>query len=80
MSTSSPSVFRDAPRLLTVEQVAERLGISTSTVYRLTWRRRLPFYRLPGGLRFSEADVRAFLRSRRVEPVDLSTYGSTQDS
>lgn len=60
----------NTPRaLLTVADVAAWLGVSRTSVYRLVERRVLPFHRLPGSLRFAEADVRAFLATTRVEPI-----------
>lgn len=69
------------PHLLTVEEVATRLRVSKTTVYRMIERRVIPFYRYPGAVRILEADVRAYLRARRVEPVDMhqQPYASTQN-
>lgn len=55
-------------RLLTARQVAEWLGVSTETVLR-KWRAgELPGFRLGSNvLRFSEADIAAWLADRRVE-------------
>lgn len=69
-STASPST-RD-PRvvsphdLLTVSEAARRLRVSRRTVERMVARGELPFYELPirGGLRFSAAEIEAFLESR----------------
>jgi len=61
--------------LLSVDDVAERLLVSRAAVYRLAARRRLPFYRLPSGLRFKVADVDAFLESRRSEAQPPKRYG-----
>ena len=54
------------PRLLTVDEVAALLRVSKTSVYRLVEHRVLPFYRLPGSLRFAEEDVQAYLAARRV--------------
>lgn len=64
--------------LMNVDDVAARLLMSRAAVYRLTVRRHLPAYRLPGGIRFKEADVDAFLESRRTEAKEKSKrkYGS----
>ena len=68
----SPStrVSATPPRLLTVNEVAGLLRVSKTSVYRLVERRLIPFYRLPGSLRFTEEDVQAFLRRKRVEPME----------
>lgn len=63
--------------MLTVKQAAERLGVSATLVYELVADGALPCYRLGGRgrrgvIRFSEADLLAFLERRRVEhrPAD----------
>lgn len=53
--------------LLNVDDMAARLLLSRAAIYRLVSRKALPVYRLPGGIRFKEADVDAFLESRRSE-------------
>lgn len=53
-------------RLLTARAVAERLDVSTETVLRLWRRGELPGYRISSNaLRFSEADLDAWLEARR---------------
>jgi excisionase family DNA binding protein len=47
-----------AHRLLTVREVAERLSVSTKTVYRLK-DERVAFIKVRGSLRFREQDVAA---------------------
>lgn len=76
-----PIAPTESPRLLTVEEVALRLRVSKTTVYRLIERRRIPFFKYPGAVRIAEADVRAYLRAHRVEPVGISQpYVCTKDS
>ncbi|MGH3344293.1 MAG: helix-turn-helix domain-containing protein [Carbonactinosporaceae bacterium] len=59
--------------LLTVEQAAERLNMSTRYVRRLVAERRIVFYRLGRSLRFKEADLAAFIESTRVEPMSATS-------
>ncbi|MDP3768961.1 MAG: helix-turn-helix domain-containing protein [Dehalococcoidia bacterium] len=66
----SPRIGPRTAALLTVEEVGERLRLSRTSVYRLVERRQLPFFRLPGSLRFSTDDMDAFLAARRVETID----------
>ena len=47
--------------LLTKKEVAERLGVSESTVYRLFKTRQLGGYQIASVMRFEESDVEAFL-------------------
>lgn len=56
--------------MLTVSEVAKRLGVSTALVYQLVAQGRLPCYRIGlrrGAIRFAESDVEAYLVSCRVE-------------
>jgi excisionase family DNA binding protein len=64
--------------LLSVDDVAERLLVSRAAVYRLVAHRRLPFYRLPGGIRFKVVEVDAYLESRRIES-SAHKHGNPQD-
>ncbi|NLS90988.1 MAG: helix-turn-helix domain-containing protein [Planctomycetaceae bacterium] len=64
-SNSNPRVEQSRD-LLTVTEAARRLRVSRRTVERMVARGVLPFYELPirGGLRFSAAEIEAFLESR----------------
>jgi excisionase family DNA binding protein len=52
---------RVAPRLLKVREVAERLGVSTATVYALCKRGALRHVRVANAIRVPEAALLAFL-------------------
>lgn len=57
-----------ASPLLTVRQVADRLGLSQSSVYQLIESRQLAHHRLgtnKGAIRVSEADLLAYLNACR---------------
>jgi excisionase family DNA binding protein len=59
--------------MLTVSEVAKRLGVSTALVYQLVAQGRLPCYRIGlgrGAIRCTESDVAAFLSTCRVEPEE----------
>lgn len=56
------------PQLLTPEDVAERLNVSTRTLYRITNRRQLAYVKLNGVLRFDPAAVDRFIQKRTVNP------------
>ena len=45
------------PRLMTIKEVAERLSVSTKTVYRLKNEGTLAHLKVRGSLRFRESDV-----------------------
>ena len=47
--------------LLTVQEVAEMLKISVSTLYRWVNKREIPFVKLGGKLRFNEGEIKTFV-------------------
>lgn len=56
--------------LLTVRDVAKRLNVSTSSVYALIQKGRLPHHRIGAGrgaIRVSEEDLAAYLESCRTQ-------------
>lgn len=56
---------------LTVEEVAKRFGINTSTVYRLTQRGRLPGFKIGGQWRFSKEMLKNWIADRvNREPLE----------
>lgn len=61
------------PALLTVEQVAELLGVKRSFVYSLIRKRLINYYRLGGAsnsaVRISRTDVDDYLESTRVSRI-----------
>jgi len=52
--------------LLSVRQVAELLGVSTATVYRLCERGDLQHFRLSNAIRISTNDLATFFESQRA--------------
>ena len=56
-------------RLLTVEQVAERLGTSVRFPRRLIEERRITFIHVGRNVRIPEAALDAFIASGLVEPI-----------
>lgn len=53
------------PKLLTLEQVSDLLGVSKKTVQRLIKRGELPRYKIGARVGVSEQDYRAFVAMRR---------------
>ena len=53
-------------RLITVRAVAENLGVSAASVYKLCQRGELRGLRIGGALRFEPAALEAYLRNPRV--------------
>jgi excisionase family DNA binding protein len=61
----------DAARLLTVPEVAERLGLSTATIYKFCDRGDLAHVRLSTNtVRVTAADLMAFVSARRPRSGD----------
>jgi excisionase family DNA binding protein len=58
-------------RLLTVAQVAERLGTTERFPRRLIAERRITFVRVGRHVRIPESAVQAFITAGLVEPVEI---------
>lgn len=61
------------PDLLTIEEAAERIRMSSRYVRRLIAERRIVFYRLGRSVRIDPADLAAHIHSGRVEPITRET-------
>lgn len=61
---------RSSGRLLTIEEAAERLGVTPRMIRRLTTSRRLPFVKVGRLVRFREADLVEFVEAWTVPAVD----------
>jgi excisionase family DNA binding protein len=57
-------ILEDAPELMTVVEVARWLRVHQRTVYRLVRQEDLPHVRVGRGLRFTRAEVEAWMRRR----------------
>jgi excisionase family DNA binding protein len=53
-------------RLLTIDQLADRLGITVRHVRRLVAEKQLPYYKVGRLVRFDPAEITAWLGTRRV--------------
>lgn len=53
------------PQLLSIDQLAERLGITVRHVRRLVAERRVPYYKVGKLVRFDPADITVWLESGR---------------
>lgn len=60
-----------ADRLLTVEQVAERLGTTVRFPRRLIEERRITFVKVGRHVRIPESAVSGFVAAHTVEPVTV---------
>lgn len=55
-------------RLLTVQEAAQYLAVSTSTLYGWVWQHRIPFIKLGRALRFDPNDLNAFVEANKQLP------------
>jgi excisionase family DNA binding protein len=58
-----------AQRLLDVNEVADRMGVTVRFVRRLVAQRRLPYRKLGKFVRFEPTEVEDWLEARRVDPI-----------
>ena len=61
-------VGKPEAELVSVEQAAQILSVSVSTLYGWVWQRRIPFVKLGRALRFDVSDLQEFIRRNRVQP------------
>jgi len=54
------------PKLLTIDELAERLGVTPRHIRRLVAERRVPFLRVGRFIRFDPAKIATWLDSSRV--------------
>jgi excisionase family DNA binding protein len=55
-------------RLMTIQEAAEFLAVSVSTLYGWVWQRKIPFVKVGRALRFERADLDRFVQTNRFEP------------
>ena len=67
--TNGFNAHKRSKAFFTPDELAEFLSVSKATVYRLVGRRKLPFHRIGGMLRFKEQDIEKYLEDERIEPV-----------
>ena len=56
-------------RLISVQEAATLLGVSSSKLYKLTSRRQIPFLRIGARCLFRESALERWIQARVVEPV-----------
>lgn len=57
-------------KLLSIDEVADILGISSVTVRRLKDGRKIPFYKIGGSIKFQMTDIQEYILSHRVDPIN----------
>jgi len=56
--------------LLSISEAAETLGLSVSTIYRLTSRRAIPHCKIGSRIVFQPAQLEAWIQERSIQPVE----------
>jgi len=56
---------RNETGLLTVQDAAKFLAVSTSTLYGWVWQRRIPFVKVGRALRFELPELQKFIQANR---------------
>jgi excisionase family DNA binding protein len=69
-TSNSPRTDAPSEPLLTIEEVAARLGVGVRHVRRLVHERRIPFVKWGHLVRFDPDEVAAWLEGARVPVVD----------
>ena len=54
-------------QLLTIDQAAERLNVSTRFVRRLVDERRVPYLKIGKFIRFAEDELNAWIEAQRID-------------
>jgi len=69
MHMETQHLERTTRALLDVNQVADRMCVSTRFIRRLVEERRIPFCKLGKFVRFDPVDIDAWIEARRVDPA-----------
>ena len=65
-------------QLLKPKDVAKQLSVATITIYKWCERGILPHFRLQGCIRFSQEDVDAFVKRRRIGATKGGITGDSE--
>lgn len=55
--------------LITPEELASLLRMSKPSVYRLIEKRKIPFYKISGSLRFKISDIKKYIEDARIDSI-----------
>jgi excisionase family DNA binding protein len=55
--------------LITPDELASILRMSKPSVYRLIEKRKIPFYKISGSLRFKISDIEKYIDNARIDAV-----------
>lgn len=56
-------------KLLTIEQLSEKLGKPLGTIYQWTSQKKIPYIKLYQSLRFDEFEIDKWLENKRVKEI-----------
>jgi excisionase family DNA binding protein len=69
------TTIETVPHLLTIDQLAEHLGITTRHVRRLIAERRIPYVKVGGLVRFDSEEIRSWIdANRHAQQATRSTF------
>lgn len=71
----NPAKDGELPRLISIEVLAEHLGVSVRHVRRLVFERRIPYLKWGHLVRFDVDDVTSWLAESRVAAANDSRFG-----
>jgi excisionase family DNA binding protein len=66
-------------KYLSITQVAQLLGLSTSTLYKKTSARSIPFFKLGGRVLFDPEVLERWIRSHAVQPIGYAVDFMTEE-
>lgn len=55
--------------LITPEELASLLRMSKPSVYRLIEKRKIPFYKISGSIRFKISDIKKYIEDARIDSI-----------
>jgi excisionase family DNA binding protein len=61
-------------QLVNVNEAAQFLAVSPSTLYGWVWQRRIPFVKVGRAVRFDMADLERFISQNRVRAREASEF------
>lgn len=68
----------DIMKLMTIQEVAELLRISKSTIYKMVMDRRIPFIKASGRLLFDEVEIRDWVKASQIPTCKNNRIKPTQ--
>jgi len=70
----SPVTAKRATQLVNVNEAAQFLAVSPSTLYGWVWQRRIPFVKVGRAVRFDMADLERFISQNRIRAREAAEF------